>query len=473
MICSLTRLLVLALCCTLAPLAALAQPQGAFDACKGKQADDSCTVGRGEAGVCVEHGVGTFCVPRSHMQGGRPGGSQGGNQGDMQGPPPDMQGGSTQNQSTGMSQQQRPKKASYPTGSSYAKYIEHTPTHTGGAFDTGQEYCFDSSKVISCPEPGDAYYGQDAQYAGIARSYTDHGDGSVSDNNTGLTWEKAHHEERIRQVDAVKYCNGLNLGGHDDWRLPSIKELYSIVTFDGAQGLKAYLDTKYFDIAPPASLDANDRFASTHSPQMMGQTTSSTIYKGNLWGRGQESSFFMNFLDGRIKCAPTGGGMGQLYRCVRGPEYGRNDFMDNGDGTVTDRTTGFDWQQADDGQTRDWPEALAYCEDLTLAGHDDWRLPNAKELQYILDYTRIPATPKEFTQTDPAGWYWTSTTLGDSISQAIYICFGKGIASDGTDVHGAGAQRSDPKTTAQKRSGQQGGQQDDVRVDNLVRCVRN
>ena len=41
----------------------------------------------------------------------------------------------------------------------------------------------------------------------------------------------------------------------------------------------------------------------------------------------------------------------------------------------------------------DWENSLSYAENLELAGYDDWRLPNAKELQSIVDYNRsISAT---------------------------------------------------------------------------------
>src|SRR5262245_33765218 len=101
------------------------------------------------------------------------------------------------------------------------------------------------------------------------------------------------------------------------------------------------------------------------------------------------------------------------------PSEGR--FTDNGDGTVTDHCTGLMWQKdtADldgDGQTRDdpsdridWFGALAYCEGLTFAGYDDWRLPNVRELESIVDYGRDePAVDPVF-----GAWsssYWTSTT---------------------------------------------------------------
>ena len=76
---------------------------------------------------------------------------------------------------------------------------------------------------------------------------------------------------------------------------------------------------------------------------------------------------------------------------VRGnKDYGKNDFVNNADGTVTDYATGLTWQQKDSGDGMYWEDALSYCENLELAGRDDWRLPSAKELQSILDYTRSP-----------------------------------------------------------------------------------
>ena len=79
------------------------------------------------------------------------------------------------------------------------------------------------------------------------------------------------------------------------------------------------------------------------------------------------------------------------------PSEGR--FVDNGDGTVTDTCTRLMWQQdtadvngdglRNEGDQPPWCSALAYCEDLELAGHDDWRLPNITELQSIVDHGRF------------------------------------------------------------------------------------
>ena len=86
-------------------------------------------------------------------------------------------------------------------------------------------------------------------------------------------------------------------------------------------------------------------------------------------------------------------------------------FTDNGDGTVTDNTTGLMWQKQDDGVRRTWDQALEYCKGLSLGGHSDWRLPTVKELQSIVDYAKHnPAIDTMFFPDTKASVYWSSTT---------------------------------------------------------------
>lgn len=342
--------------------------------------------------------------------------------------------------------------------------------------DTGQVTCFDARGVIDCGRAQAlGVPGQDGMVLNADAAYRLPGDGTVVDPMTGLTWQRGHNP-RLTYPEAERACADLTLGGRDDWRLPTIKELFSISHWQGVTGQRFFIDSGVFELeAPGPEVLENDRFAATHSPEMMGQTWSATAYGGTIMNSRLRHAFFFNFLDGRIKAAPMAGrGAALFYRCVRGPVWGENRFTVHGDGTVSDGLSGLMWQQADDGRRRDWPAALRYCDGLTLGGHDDWRLPNVKELHSLVDtrWRRPALDTSVLAQSDPDGWFWSSTTHGDQPDFAAYVCFGPCTSVEGVDVHGAGAQRSDPKTGDPARFGARGGQRDATRVLNHARCVR-
>jgi hypothetical protein len=102
---------------------------------------------------------------------------------------------------------------------------------------TGQATCWDvNGTAITCPGTG-----QDGEIqAGAALAYIDNGDGTITDSNTGLMWEKLSSDGSIHDYAttytwddafAVKVAtlNGTNFAGHTDWRVPNYKELLSIL----------------------------------------------------------------------------------------------------------------------------------------------------------------------------------------------------------------------------------------------------
>ncbi|NNL15282.1 MAG: DUF1566 domain-containing protein, partial [Flavobacteriaceae bacterium] len=107
--------------------------------------------------------------------------------------------------------------------------------------DTNQSMSFDNYSIISAPSVGDEFYGQDAQYSGNQPSYKDNGDGTLVDNVTGLMWQQSfdhNNDGEIDYSDKLSYDeilnlveNGVSYAGYYDWRLPTIKEMYSLIIF--------------------------------------------------------------------------------------------------------------------------------------------------------------------------------------------------------------------------------------------------
>lgn len=365
--------------------------------------------------------------------------------------------------------------------------------------DTEQTHCYNNSLQNVCPASGAAFFGQDAQFVGNAPSYNDNSDGTITDRVTGLMWQKTPGS-KVTFANALAGAKGLNLGGYTDWRVPTIKELYSLINFDGTDpntmstdtsGLTPFLNTQYFDFQY-GNPSAGERIIDA-------QYWSSTEYVSTTMN-GFATTFGVNFADGRIKGygrnSPRGE-MTQYVRYVRGnPNYGVNNFVANNDGTITDNATGLMWSQADSKTGMNWQAALAWVQTKNAEnylGHTDWRLPNAKELHSIVDYKRSPDTTNsaaidplfnvtaitnELGKTDYP-FYWTSTTHISSNSSgttAVYLAFGRAMGymnGAWVDVHGAGAQRSDPKTgNASSYPQGRGPQGDAIHINNFVRVVR-
>lgn len=333
---------------------------------------------------------------------------------------------------------------------SAAKKSTKAGINTYKVIDTGQYKCFDGDgeggkdhNAIVC---GAEYQGQDAEFGKNSKAFdfeflTD-ADGNilyeektydnnvtvnkpavVIDNNTALMWEGVPTHARLSYAQAQEYIDSLNdkkFQGFSDWRMPTIKELYSIADF--SEGWP-YLDMDYFTLPTyeennfaPVDFEAKDE--QYWSQKYVGNTHEAQGYPA--WG--------LNHGTGHIKAYPATveGFFGKAIRAVRGTEgvYGVNNFAlnksDNGN-TVTDKATGLMWTQddaasgkllaelqrliatgkvnlTDGGDAADvgeigllnWEDALAFAENADFGGHSDWRLPNIKELQSIFDYDHAP-----------------------------------------------------------------------------------
>jgi hypothetical protein len=231
----------------------------------------------------------------------------------------------------------------------------------------------------------------------------------IFDKVTGLVWQQLDDNSQRSWNDAWDYCQDLELDGKTDWRLPSIDELMSIV--------------HYGNFAPAINTVV---FPGTKSAYYWSMTTSAFV---------SERAWMVYFVNGYLF---TSSKEDPGYaRCVRRLRAQDSNFKNNGNGTVTDLATGLTWQRQDDNDTKDWNEAVEYCQTLDLAG-GGWRLPTIKELQSIVEY-RVHGLPNidavAFPDTEPS-LYWSATIYAPPTPNSAWsVSFSDSEVVEATSVY--------------------------------------
>jgi triacylglycerol esterase/lipase EstA (alpha/beta hydrolase family) len=265
------------------------------------------------------------------------------------------------------------------------------PLVTGKIPDTGQITSYTST------------FGEDSDYTINPPSYTDNGNGTVTDNVTGLVWQQEDDNQTRIWSSALIYCNNSTLGAYTDWRLPTQKELNNIVDYE------------------VHNLAINPVFSGTNSSD----------YWSSASDYDTDYAWYTSFEYGGVSTSYKR--YKNYVRCVRGGSESYTlpfDFLDNRNGTVTHSSTGLVWQQEDDNIISRWEIAISYCEGLTFAGKGDWRLPNVKELQTLVDYSKDnPATDLSLFPGTNSSDYWSSTTTAFNMIVAWCVSFYDGDMS--------------------------------------------
>ena len=306
---------------------------------------------------------------------------------------------------------------------------------------TGQTKCYaENGGAVTC-----AGTGQDGEYRmGLAwpnPRFEVNGD-CVTDNLTGLIWAKNANIPAAKKSwnDAIDFAKDRTLCGRSDWRLPNVNELDSLLNA-GAEEPAAWLKSQGFANVQPtyywSSTTYNNQIdqawavcmcsgASITGPKdnstqvyvwpVAGETTEPAL----LWKTGQTASY-RAYDDGELQ---------------KGTAWPDPRFTDHGDGTVTDGLTGLMWLKNancigtrypsfdTDGAVQ-WQQALDFVAGTNdgtypdcAAGHQDWRLPNKKEMFSLFDkgawHPPLPAD-HPFTSIQDGG-YWTSTSEAKSAS---------------------------------------------------------
>jgi hypothetical protein len=210
-------------------------------------------------------------------------------------------------------------------------------------------------------------------------SYTDNGDGTVTDNVTELMWQQSVPKTQYDWHDALSFCSNLTLAGRADWRLPFFIELASIEDYSQS------------DLIDPATFPGGP---------------------GTFWSATADGSYavFIAFAE----VGSRSGLQQSLFsvRCVRAatsqcPEGAPNRYT-IGSGTVYDEMTKLTWQQIVPSTSHTWGDARSYCSGLMLDG-TGWRLPTEKELLTLIDAPGPPAIDVTAFPAVPPSIFWSAT----------------------------------------------------------------
>jgi hypothetical protein len=237
-------------------------------------------------------------------------------------------------------------------------------------------------------------------------------------------------------IDFVTCLNNNNHLGYNDWRLPNVNELATLINLGSddpvnwlktegfnigysANGYKYWSSTSCPETAQRALIGWLDQWAVTWLPyesaasiwpvRLGTQDSVDPSYLLNIWKTGQTDSFH-SFDDGYFE-------RGILWPSPR--------FSDGGNGTIHDNLTGLTWSRNSNapgpagcktGTIMTWPEALAYAQCLnsnSYLGHSDWRIPNRWELGSLIDRSQYnpPLPAGHLFENVRPGEYWTSTTI--------------------------------------------------------------
>lgn len=162
--------------------------------------------------------------------------------------------------------------------------------------------CYDTDSYASIPCAGT---GQDGELQlGVARAFTDNGDGTITDTATGLVWEKLSRDGGIHDIEnyytwteaptvKVATLNSTVFAGHSDWRVPNYRELLTL------RNLGAYNPAVYgpFETACSPGCTVNDCSCSGYSYDR-------TFWSSTTWPGGTDRGFTVDFAEGLTGVTP-------------------------------------------------------------------------------------------------------------------------------------------------------------------------
>ena len=279
---------------------------------------------------------------------------------------------------------------------------------------TGQDKSYNTmgDEILDESLKDDGYYQE-----GLERNQTSNrdidGNLIVLDNVTKLEWQDTKYPVfKSTPEEGRAYCASLDLHG-SNWRMPTVNELESIRNLNytyPAIGLEFTNYPNQAILTDTLNTQNNDEF------WRINEIGNSVLYDE-----------------------------GAYIRCVRGDalDEDQGQYIRNAN-TIYNEKSNLTWLDSTDiaEQYLNWEEAIEYCETVSFAGTEDWRLPNINELITIADRSKYPATDTSYFKNMLINApVWSSTTYaGNYKTQAKYFYPSTGAVAnrnkdEGIDEH--------------------------------------
>jgi len=280
-------------------------------------------------------------------------------------------------------------KINYNT-SSVGKKLSHKKTGTirwtvlegssfAGILHTGQQSCYDL--VDNSEEPCTTEHdGQDGYNDGTPKSFTDKGNNIIKDNHLGIMWTTNESEDIDTKAEAIALCSNLVQGNYNDWRLPNIVELVTVMGSNTSMPYESnpsphgntWSNGTYWSTTNTTGLNYGVKlFNDSTIPYSQG--TLLIEYSHNGWAT--SASFVICVRDYPSDITLTDGISSQ------------KNFVDLGNQIVADYNTGFLWAKDSHYDVTSWAATIDYCNNLIISGYDNWRLPTVSEIVTLVDYS--------------------------------------------------------------------------------------
>lgn len=316
--------------------------------------------------------------------------------------------------------------------------------------------------------------GETARLTGIyvyEARYTDNNNGTITDTRTGLMWQQNTAPGAMIWDEAAAYCQNLNLADYTGWELPARQVLGTLVDTRYVPTISSafFPNTWQFPYwSATGTGDSRDHLNFRDATWGSGSTASRYYVRcvlmdttqtfgsltvtieppeartaGAQWRRtGTETWFNSGSTENNIRTGEHTVEFRELTGWNKPPNqtvtiaaeettqltatyiYGAR-FQDNGDGTVTDTSTGLMWQKATAPGLMTHEQAVTYCNRLALGGYTNWILPTRSHLESLVDLDFTPTIDPAYFPDTWNSHYWTST--GYTLNYSYYtISFNTG-----------------------------------------------